>query len=94
MDESEDAMSGTTVAQTKTSSGSDKVQKRTSSGREGRGYRVNARNNTRYSSASTNKNYKGVIEAFGDLITMKYEKLELKKFLDVFRGKLINYTEK
>ena len=94
MAKSEDTMSGTTVAQNETSNESDKGQKRTSLGQGGRGDRGNARNNIRDSSTSTSKYYKGEIEAFGAVITLKYEKVELKKSFDMFRKKLINYTIK
>ena len=79
MAKSEETTSRTTVDQTETSAEYDKGQKRTSLGRGGRGDRGNARNNIRDSSTSTSKYYKGEIEAFGAVITLKYEKLELKK---------------
>ena len=63
----------------------DKGQTRTSSSRGGCGYIRKARNNTRYSAASTNKDYKGGIEAFGDVLALKYEKVELNKSFDMFR---------
>ena len=44
--------------------------------------------------ASTSKYYKGVIEAFGAVLALNYDKVELNKSLDVFREKLINYTIK
>ena len=75
MAESEDTTSGKTVAQTKTSDESEKGQKIISAGRGGRRYRDNARNNTRYSSASTIKYYKGGVEDFGAVLALNYEKL-------------------
>ena len=51
-------------------------------------------NNTRNSKTSTNKYHKGGIEAFGAVLTLKYEKVELKKSFDVFKEKLVNYTIK
>ena len=75
MAESEDTMSGTTVAYTETSAESDKRQIRTSAGRVGRGDRVNTRNNTRAFSASTSKYYKGEIEVFGSVLALKNEKV-------------------
>ena len=72
----------------------EKFHKRTSSGQGGRGDRRNDRNNTRDSSESTRKYYKGLIEGFGAVLTLKYEKVELKKPFDVFREKLINSTIK
>ena len=94
MDKSEDTTSGTTVAQTETSTESDKTRTRTPAGWVGFGDRGNERNNTRDSSGSTSKYYKRGIEAFGDMLALKYEKAYLKKFFDVFREKLINYTIK
>ena len=85
MTKSEDAMSGKTVTQTKTITEYDKGQASISSGQVGRGERVNTRNNTRNYAASTNKDYKGEIEAFGSMLALKYEKVELKKYFDVFR---------
>ena len=38
--------------------------------------------------------YKGEIEEFGSVIVLKYQKIELKKYFDVFREKLINDTIK
>ena len=85
INESEDATSGKTIAQTKTSTESDKGHMRTFSGRGGRGDRGNAINNTRDSSASTNKYYKVEIEAFGAVLALNYQKVELKRSFDVFR---------
>ena len=51
-------------------------------------------NNTRDSVKITNKQYKGEIEAFGAVLALKYEKVYLKKYFDVFREKLITYTMK
>ena len=78
--ESEDATNGTTAAHTKTSSESEKGQIRTLSGRGGHGYRGNATNNTRDSLESTNKDYRSKIEAFGAVLALKYEIVELNKF--------------
>ena len=79
MTESEDSTSGTTVAQKKTRTESNKGQKITLPGQEGHGNGLNARNNTRNSAASNNKYYKGEIEAFVAVLALKYEKVELKK---------------
>ena len=84
MSKSEDTNSETTVYQTETSAESDKVYTRTSSVQVGRGDRGNSRNNTRCSSSRTIKYYKGWIEAFGDVLALKYEKVELNKSFDVF----------
>ena len=92
MTKSEDTMSGKTVAQTETSTESDNDSTRTSSEKGGYGDKENFRNNTRDSLASTSKYYKGVIEAFGAVLALNYDKVELNKSLDVFREKLINYT--
>ena len=62
-----------------------KCHKETSSGLGGRGDIGNARNNTRDSMSSTNKYYKGEIEAFGDVFALNYDKVALKKLFDVFR---------
>ena len=35
--------------------------------------------------SSTNKYYKGEIEAFGDVFALNYDKVALKKLFDVFR---------
>ena len=70
MTESEDATSGTTVAHTKTCTEFDKVQKSTSSVQEGHGDSNNARNNTRNSAASNNKDYKVEIEAFRAVLAL------------------------
>ena len=94
MTKSEDATSGTTVVQTKNITESEKDQTRNSSVQGGRGYRGNTKNNTRYSVARTNKYYNSEIEAFGDVFTLKYGKLELKESFDVLRWGLINYTIK
>ena len=94
MAESEVTTSGTTVEHTETSAEYDKGQTRTSSRRGGCGNRGKSRNNTRASSASTIRYYKGEIEEFGSVIVLKYQKIELKKYFDVFREKLINYTIK
>ena len=82
------------MAQTETSAESDKGQTRTSSGQGGRVNIRNARNNTRDSSASTSRYYKRGIETFGAVLALKYDKLELKKYFDVFRVNLINYIKK
>ena len=79
---------------TKTGTESDKGQTSKSPGRRGRGDRGKSRNNTRNSAASTNKDYKGGIEEFGDVIMLKYEKVQLNKYFDVFREVLISYTDK
>ena len=94
MAESEDTTSLTTAAKNETSAESDKGQTRTSVGRGVRGDRGNARNKTRDFSTSTSKYYRGDIEAFGNVFTLKYEKVELNKSFDVFREKLIIYTIK
>ena len=75
MSESEDTTSGKTVDQNETISESSKVKTRTSAVRGGRGEIRKSRNNTRYSLASTSKDYKGVIEAFEAVLAMKYEKV-------------------
>ena len=46
---------------------------------------LNARNNTRNSAASNNKDYKGGIYAFGDTLAVKYDKLELKEYFGIFK---------
>ena len=94
MDESEDTTSGKTVEQTETSAEYDKGCTGTSTGTVGRGERGNANNNTRDSSESTSKYYNGGIEAFGAVLALKYEKVELKKYFDVFRENQINNTIK
>ena len=90
MAESEDTTSLTTAAKNETSAESDKGQTRTSVGRGVRGDRGNARNNIRASSTSTSKYYKGEIEAFGAVLALKHEHVDIKKPFDVFREKLIN----
>ena len=52
------------------------------------GTEKNAKKNTRDSAASSKKYYKGDIEVFRAVITMKYEKVELKKSFDVFKETL------
>ena len=44
--------------------------------------------------ASPNKYYKVEIEGFGSVLTLKTEKVELKKSFGVFRGEIINYPIK
>ena len=61
------------MAHIETSTEYDKVQTSTSSGQGCCGDRVNAKNNTRNFMASTNKDYKGEIEAFGAVLAPKYE---------------------
>ena len=75
MTESEDAASGTTVAQTKTSTESEKVHTIILSVIGSCGYRINTSNNTRDSAAITSKYYKGKIESFGAVLELKYEKV-------------------
>ena len=87
MTKSEDVTSRTTVTYAKTSSKYEKGKKKMSLGRGSRGDRGNARNNTRYSAEHTYKDYKGETEAFVALLTLKYEKVELKKYFGVFRKK-------
>ena len=87
-------MSGTTMDQIKTSTESKKGQTRTSSGRGGHWERRNYSNNIIDSATSTEKYYKGDIEAFGAVFALKYKKVELKKYFDLFREKPINYTIK
>ena len=94
MTKSEYATSGTTVAQTKNSTESDKGRISTSSGQRVRRYRVNSSNNTRNLAASTNKDYNGEVEASGYFLALKYDKIELKKAFDVFRETIINFTIK
>ena len=65
-----------------------------SSGEERHKDRGNSRNNTRKYSSSTKFFYKGEIESLGYVLALKYEKVELDKSFDVFRGKIINYTIK
>ena len=72
---------------TKNSTESDKVHTRKSSVRGGRWEIGNDRNNTRDPVTSTNKYYRGEIEAFGAVLAMKYDKLELNKYVGVFREK-------
>ena len=90
MAQSEDNTNGGTVARAETRAKSYKIQSRTSAGWGGRGDRGNARNNTRDSSTSTRKDYKGEIEAFGAVLALKHENVDIKKPFDVFREKLIN----
>ena len=92
MTELEYTTSGTAMAQTKTINEYEKVQTRNSSVQGGHGDRGNARNDTRDSAASTNKYYKETIGAFRAMIALKYEKVELNKSFDVFRGKVFKYT--
>ena len=92
--ESGDAMNGTTVDQTKNSTESDKGQKKTSSGRGGYGDIRNGSNNIRDSASRTYKYDKGEIEAFGAMILLKHEKLELKKSFDVFMEKNYLYQKR
>ena len=75
------------MAHTKTCTESDKVQTINSSVQGGHGDSNNARNNTRNSAASTNKDYKVEIEAFGAVLALSYQKVELNKSFDVFREK-------
>ena len=82
------------MTHTENSSESEKGKTRKSSDRGDCGDRVNARNNTRDSVASTTKYYKGGIEEFGALLNLKYKKVELDKSFDVFGEKQINYTIK
>ena len=60
----------------------------------GCGDRGNARNKNIDSSETIKKYYKEEIEAFGAVLALKYEKVYLKKYSDVFREKLITYTMK
>ena len=74
------------MAYTKTSTKYGKGQTSTSSVQGGPGDRGNTRNNTRNSTASTKKYYKCEIVAFGAVLALKYEKVELLKSFDVFRA--------
>ena len=65
-----------------------------SSGQGGCGDIGNNNNNTIDYSESTKKDYRGVIEAFGAVLALKYEKVYFKKPFDVFKEKLIKYTIK
>ena len=75
MTKSEDATSGTTVAQTKTITESYKGLASPLSGRGGCGDRGNSKNNSINSAASTSKYYRGEIEACGYVLALKYEKV-------------------
>ena len=73
------------MSQTTTITESEKVHTITSYGRVGRGKRGKVRNNTRDSVASINIDYKVEIEAFGAVLVLKYDKVELNKPFDVFK---------
>ena len=73
------------MSQTETIAESENGKTRTPSGQGAIGQRGNARNDIRDSSESTIKYYKGGVEAFGYVLVLKYEKVELKKSFDVFR---------
>ena len=75
MTKSEDASSGTTMAQTKTSTEYDKSKTSTPSGRGGRGDRGNARNNTINSATINNKYYKSETELFIAVLVLNYNKV-------------------
>ena len=75
MNKLEDTRSGTTADKTEKSSESEKCQTRMSSGWGYRGDRGNTINNTRDSVASTNRDYKDYIEAFGDVLDLNYDKV-------------------
>ena len=68
------------------------------SGRETQGKRVTTKNNASSNSKNTtstaNKEYKGDIKIFWSSACIAIKKLELKKYFDVFREKNINYTNK
>ena len=75
MTKSEDATSGTTVANTKTSTEYKKGQTRISSGWGGRGGRGNASKDNKEFASSTTKYYKGETESFGAVLALKCEKI-------------------
>ena len=75
------------MAHNKTSTESYKGQESTSSGLGGSGDIGISSNINRNSAAITHKDYKGEIEAFGAVLALKYEKVDLKKPFAVFRGK-------
>ena len=42
----------------------------------------------------TNKSFKGEIKTFGVVLILRYEKIDLSNYFDVFYKKRINYTSK
>ena len=46
------------------------------------------------STSTSNKFFKGVIETFGEVIALRYNRVDLNKYFDVFCEKIINYSIK